>query len=112
EEREVDPGTDEHDERVEGDLAEQERPVVREDVAQRLATQRRRRRALVHEAEQRTVHDRAPCRRTPHQEGPTAPENTPPARRYPAGSTTSGSCGRFRPAAPKMIVPPVLGSKV
>jgi hypothetical protein len=37
EEGQVDAGGDEDDEGVEGDLPEQERPVIREDVAQRLA---------------------------------------------------------------------------
>ena len=89
EERQIDPGADQDDERVQGDLAEQERPVVGKDVAQRLPQERGRTRAVVEEADGATDHvDGLALRlRTPHQEGPTGPENVPAARRWPARST-------------------------
>src|SRR5581483_92133 len=108
EEREVRPRGDEDDERVHRDLAEQERPVVGEDVAERLPDQRRRPAAGIEEADGLPDHRRC----TPHQAGPTGPENPPPARRTPSASTESGSCGSGRPAGPNSTVPPVAGSNV
>src|SRR5205823_6035376 len=51
EERQVDPRRDEDDERVERDLAEEERPVVGEQIAQRLAQEGRARSSLVDPAD-------------------------------------------------------------
>ena len=59
EERQVDARRDEHDERVERDLAEEERPVVRKEVAQRLAQKRRGAGALVDEADRAADHGSA-----------------------------------------------------
>jgi len=91
EERQVDPGADEDHERVERDLAEQERPVVREDVAERLPEERRGAAPLVDEPDETTDHVPGPVLgfrvRTPHQDGPTGPEKLPPARSSPRGST-------------------------
>ena len=81
EERQIDAGGHQHDERVQGDLAEQERPVVGEQVAQRLAQQRRRAAALVQEANRPADHVERGLRvRTPQKEGPTGPEKFPAAR--------------------------------
>ncbi len=112
EEREVDPGRDEDDEAVERHLSEQERPVVREDVAQRLPQERRRRGALVDEPHDAPDHGLAFRLRTPHHDGPTAPEKLPAARSSPRPSTARGSWGRSRPAGPKRTVPPAAGSNV
>ena len=60
EERQIDAGHDEDDERVQGNLAEQERPVIREDVAQRLADKGRAAGSLVEVADEAADHDRAP----------------------------------------------------
>src|SRR5207247_8004486 len=108
EERQVDPRPDEDDEAVERDLAEEERPVVGEDVAQELLHHRRPPGAAVEVADEPVDH---PCC-TPHQEGPTGPDIGPVARRWPWSSIASGSCGRGRPAGPKRTVPPVAGSNV
>src|SRR5205807_3309985 len=102
-----------HDERVQRDLAEQERPVVGEEVAQRLAQQRRGAGALVELADDRLDHlGLGFLRRTPHHDGPTGPSKLPAARRWPARSTKSGSIGSLRPAGPKVTVPPSAGSNV
>ena len=89
EEGQVDPGADEDDERVERDLAEQERPVIRKEVPERLAQVRRRRGALVEPAhgapgQRRSARSRHGCAfhmRTPHHDGPTGPSKLPFARR-------------------------------
>jgi hypothetical protein len=51
EQRQVDPGGDQHDERVQRDFPQQERPMVRKQVAHGRAQQRRRGGALVDEAD-------------------------------------------------------------
>ncbi len=114
EERQVDPGADEDHERVERDLAEQERPVVREDVAQRLVQERRGAAALVEVANERADHDRflGGFDRTPDHDGPTGPEKLPAARRTPLESTASGNCGSGLPAGPKITFAARVGSKV
>ena len=85
EERQVDACRDEDDERVEGDLSEQERPVVGERIAQRLARERGRTRPLVEEADQRAHHVVCgPLVLTPQKLGPTGPEKLPPALRKPS----------------------------
>ena len=116
EEGQVDAGRDEHEERVQRHFAEQERPVIGEDVAERLFYERRRRGTFVEVADRAADHGAAgplaPCRRTPHQDGPTGPEKLPAARSSPFPSTSSGSCGSGRPAGPNSTVPPVAGSNV
>ena len=81
EERQVDPGADEDDERVERDLAEQERPVVGKQIAQRLAEERRGAGALVDIADGTADHEPAFRLRTPHHEGPTGALKFPFARK-------------------------------
>ncbi len=89
EERQVDPGRNEDDEGVERDLAEQERPVVGKEIAQRLAQERRARGALVEPADGAardgcSAGNRHGCAfqsRTPHHDGPTGPSKLPFARR-------------------------------
>ena len=114
EECQVDARPDEDHERVEGDLAEQERPVVRKHIAQRLLQEWRRAAALVEEANEAADHDafRGAFERTPDQDGPTGPEKLPAARRTPLESTASGSCGSGLPAGPKITFAPRVGSKV
>src|SRR5205814_6704208 len=104
EERQVDAGPDEDDERVERYLPEQERPVVRKQVAERLTDQRGRPAALVDEPDDGANQPLglASFMRTPHHDGPTGPEKVPAARSTPRASTISGSCGRGRPAGPEM----------
>src|SRR5205823_5484283 len=102
----------EDDERVERHLTEQERPVIREHVTQRLAQERRRAAALVEEANGAANHDRGPWLRTPHHDGPTAPEKLPAARSSPEPSIASGNWGRGRPAGPNRTAPPFVTSKV
>ena len=112
EERQVDPGRDEQDERVERHLAEEERPVVREDVAERLLHERGGAGALVEHANELPDHGFDLRLRTPHHEGPTPSGKLPAARRCPAPSIWSGSCGSGRPAGPKITLPPSAGSNV
>src|SRR6185312_6538593 len=114
EQREVDPGGHEHDEGIERHLAEQERPVVGEDVAQRLAQERRGAAAAIEELDAAADHDGLPGPRrwVPHQAGPTGPEKFPAARRLPWGSISSGSWGSGRPAGPKITSAPRAGSNV
>ena len=113
EERQVRPGRDEYDEGVERDLAEQERPVVREQVAQRLADERRAPAALVDESDELFDHgDLGFLLRTPHHAGPTAPEKFPAAASAPDASTSNGNCGSGRPAGPNSTFPARPGSKV
>src|SRR5206468_6721131 len=109
--REVDPGPDEDDERVQRDLAEQERPVVREDVPERLAQEGSRAAPLVEEAHRPPDHDGLRFR-TPHHAGPTGPEKFPAARSSPPDPTSSGSCGSGRPAGPNKTFAPRAGSNV
>ena len=85
EERQVDARRDEHDERVERDLAEQERPVVREEVAQGLAQEGRAAAAPVDEADDPADHVLGFLSRTPHHEGPTGWSKLPAARSSPFG---------------------------
>ena len=112
EERQVDAGRDEHDEGVERNLAEQERPVVGEEVAKRLAQERRRARALVDEADDAADHGSGFQMRTPHQDGPIWSSKLPLARRRPCPSTRIGSIGSRRPAGPNRTLPPSAGSNV
>src|SRR5207248_2833141 len=112
EERQVDAGRDEQQEAVEGNLAEQERPVIGEDIPQRLADERSGAAAPVERPDDRADHVFAFRIRTPHHDGPTGPENVPPARSRPARSTSNGNCGSARPAGPKSTLPPSAGSKV
>ncbi len=117
EEGEIRAGRDEHDERVERDLPEQERPVVGEEVAERLADERCRAGARVEPADE-AAGERCARHvvgfqiREPHHDGPTGSSKVPRARRLPLRSISSGSIGSARPAGPKSTVPPVAGSKV
>ena len=86
EQRQVDAGGDEDDERVQRHLAEQERPVVGEQVAERLAEERRGSAALVEEADDLPDHVGLFIR-TPDHEGPTGPSKFPRARSSPLRST-------------------------
>ena len=103
--RQVDARRDEDEERVERDLAEQERPVVGEDVAQRLAQERRRAGALVEEAdERRGSRESASACRTPHQDGADRAGEVPAARRWPRASTraaAAAAAGRPGRRAPR-----------
>ena len=112
EERQVDPGRDEDDERVQGHLAEQERPVVREEVAQSLAQERRAAGPAVEEADDPPRHVVGFLARTPQNEGPTGPLKFPAARSSPLGAIRSGNIGSLRPAGPNVTVPPLAGSNV
>ena len=85
EQGQVRPRHQEHDERVESDLAEQERPVVREQVPQRLPQDGGAPAPLVDEADDLPDHV-AFFIRTPHQEGPTGPSKLPRARSSPRAS--------------------------
>src|SRR5438093_4305617 len=87
EERQIDAGCDEDDERIERDLPEQERPVIREDVPQRLAQQRGCTEALVDEANETASH----VRLTLHHAGPIGPEKPPFAIRFRSASIARGS---------------------
>ena len=60
EERQIDAGADEDHEGVERDLAEQERPVIGKDVAERLADEGRPAGALVEKADDAANHVRGP----------------------------------------------------
>ena len=92
---------DQHDERVEGDLAEQEAPVVGEHVVQQEAYAARRAEALVDEADRGSAGRSRRCGSlmSPHQDGPTGPD-IGPAASAPVASISSGSWGRARPAGP------------
>jgi hypothetical protein len=82
EERQVDAGRDEQHEDVQRDLAEQERPVVGEEVAERLLDERRAARPLVDEPDETADHEEYDFpRRTPHQAGPIGSSKLPFARR-------------------------------
>ncbi len=107
EERQVDAGRDQHDEAVERDLAEQERPVVGEDVAHQLDEPGRGAGTAVERAQPAADHAF-----TLHHAGPIGPDIWPAASRWPSAPTRSGSWGSGRPAGPKVTVPPVAGSKV
>ena len=87
EERQVDAGRDEDDEAVERDLAEQERPVVGEDVAQRACGRAARRRCARRGTRTAARITRRLRLRTPHHDGPTGPLKLPAARRSPASSS-------------------------
>ena len=76
EERQVDARRDEDEEAVERDLAEQERPVVGEDIVERLLDETRRADARFEEPDAALDHAR-----TFHQDGPMRPEKSPPATR-------------------------------
>jgi hypothetical protein len=78
-----DAGRDQRDEAVEGDLPEQERPVLGEDVAQGLAQHAAGAEALVDEADGVVA---LHVRSTLHHDGPTEPLKPPPARRSPRSS--------------------------
>ncbi len=97
------PVSDEDDERVERDLPEQERPVVGEDVAQRLAQEGSAARALVEEAGGATDHSRtpAPGRARPAPEKPPSgdqlalrPDGQRELRERPAGRAEEDRAAR------------------
>jgi hypothetical protein len=102
EQRQVGAREDQEDEGVERDLAEQERPVLGEDVAQRTADERAGAEALVHEAHGLHLmavgaHDGF----TPQYDGPTDPESAPAATSVRSEAMVSGSWGSARTAGPK-----------
>ena len=76
--------------------------MVGEDVAQRLAQERRGAAALVDEADGAADHERGLRMRTPHHDGPTGADEVAGRAQVAARSTASGSCGSARPAGPKM----------
>ena len=125
EERHVDAGDDQDDEAVERDLAEEERPVVGEDVAQLVAqhaaaadvpahpARRAARLGLRHvEGLGQPLDDRALAHRIVHDSGPTGSLKSPVAMRLPAGSIARGSWGSARAAGPPIGRAPSSTSKV
>ncbi len=101
EEREVDAGRHEDEEGVQRDLAQHERPVVGEDVAQRLARHAPGPQAPVDGRDDVGLALEAAHRFTLHHAGPTEPESGPAATSVPSGATASGSCASGRAAGPK-----------
>ena len=76
EEHQVDAGRDEHHERVERDLTEQERPVVGEEIAQALLQQGRARGRAVERLDGGADHVGL-LERTPHHDGPDGTAEVP-----------------------------------
>jgi hypothetical protein len=92
EQGQVDPRGNQHDERVEGDLPEQERPVVGEDVLHRRLEERGDPQPLVEEADgvggrlllragRSPTAEHPHVFRTPHHDGPMLPDRAPAATR-------------------------------
>src|SRR5207302_3922416 len=105
EEREERPGEHQDDEAVQGDLAQHERPVVREDLVERATGEARGAEPVVEPLEDPADHSLPPLGLL-HQPGPTGSGKSPRAIRYPDGSTSSPSCGSGRGAGPNTTCAP------
>ena len=111
EEREEDAGDDQDDEAVERDLAEHERPVVREDLVEGLARDLGRAEPVVDPAASRRHAGRRACsdgvsRASPVPVPEAGADRIAEVARSPRGSpslsTAMGSCGSARVAGPKI----------
>src|SRR5699024_4353043 len=104
--REEDPGQDQHDEAVEGDLTEQEGPVVGEHLAGELPYGVADAGAPVQVVRCRGravggLSGGGAHRSRSQKLGPIGSWKSERATRYPSVSTVIGSCGRARLAGPK-----------
>src|ERR1700739_2443496 len=110
EQRQVHAGEQQHDEAVQGDLTEQERPVCGEDLVELSAHCRRRvipRVDVLALAGQDVTDLRGTQFRThdvvrSQNAGPTGSMKSPLATRYPLVSMVMGSCANARAAGPKI----------
>ena len=122
--RQEDAGEQDQDEREQRDLAEQEAPVVREDLPEQVLRAPQMPEPLVRPVGDRSVlHGRGRPRprragavvaliRAPRSSGRPAARKSLTATRLPSASTVIGSCGSDRAAGPKMTLPSSDRSKV
>src|SRR4029450_8671876 len=104
-------GEDQHHQGEQGDLTEQERPVVGEHLAEGLAGQAGRAQPLVQGLGRAVPHRAHQLPRFLSQNaGPTGSGKSPWATSMPSSSTPSGSWGRGRAAGPKNGLAPLATS--